>query len=825
MRRVGPLIVVLMMCILGGVGSSYYHRLQEQASHAATKPKQLPPNIRSVASDWEYTKTEGQTPIVYIRAKDMEEVENKYELTGVELHLFHKEGDEYDLVKSAKAEFDINQGILYSEGKVEITMGVPKNEEPSGRLMSIQSSGVHFESKTGKAYTDRLVEFHFDRGRGHALGADYDPGTRELHLRDQVELVWTGDGDPGTKPMTVQTKECTYKEKESKVYLSPWSKFSRDTLTLNAGPAEVTLDEGDIKYVETVEAQGTDNRPNRKIEYSAQQLQMDFAEGSQVRKITGIQNAKLISGMETTVTTITSDKVEMDFDTSQGDDSTLKQAVATGHAVAESKPIPKPGTDTPETRILRGDIIAMAMRPGGQEIEHVETQSTGALEFLPNQPRQPHRWMNGDRIWMVYGPKNTLETARSVNVTTRTENPKDPEAKAAPPPSLTSSKHLLATFQPNSSQLAKLEQWDQFKYEQGERHARAERAILDQPKNIITLVNHARVWDGTGSTDATTIIMDQKSGDIDAEGNVDSTRMPDKKDDDTNGSSSMLSSDEPMHARSKKMVTTDKNQHIEYEGNAVLWQGANRLQGDFVEIDREESTLTAHGHVISQLVDKSKDAESKDGESPDGKAGDGKAGDGKAGDGKAGVGKAGVGKANDKPQDGKAKSGKANDGKAKDGGGNKDQAGSKAATKPVAPVFTIVKAPELFYDDNQRLAHYKGGVILSRPNMQVKAQEIRAFLRDDSDDSSLDHAFADGKVEILQTAPDRTRNGASDHAEYYVDDDKVILEGGSPHFADSVRGNTRGAKLTWFSKDDRLLVNGVVKEPAKSVLRKKNASP
>ncbi|HME05473.1 MAG TPA: LPS export ABC transporter periplasmic protein LptC [Bryobacteraceae bacterium] len=766
MRRVGPLIVVLMMCILGGVGSSYYRRLREQASHAASKPKQLPPNIRSVASDWEYTKTEGQTPIVYIRAKDMEEVENKYRLTGVELHLFHKDGDEYDLVKSAKAEFDINQGILYSEGKVEITMGVPKDEEPSGRLMSIQSSGVHFESKTGKASTDRLVEFHFDRGRGHALGADYDPGTRELHLRDQVELVSTGDGAPDTKPMTVQTKECTYKEKESKVFLSPWSKFSRDTLALNAGPAEVTLDEGDIKFVETVDAQGTDNRPNRKIEYSAAQLLMDFAEGSQVRKITGIQNAKLISGMETTVTTITSDKVEMDFDTSQGD-STLKVAVATGHAVAESKPIPKPGTDTPETRILRSDVIAMAMRPGGQEIEHVETQSAGALEFLPNQPRQPHRWMNGERIWMVYGPKNTLETARSVNVTTRTENPKEPDANTAPPPSLTSSKNLLATFQPNSSQLAKLEQWDQFKYEQGERHARAERAILDQPKNIITLVNHARVWDGTGSTDATTIIMDQKSGDIDAEGNVDSTRMPDKKDDDTNGSSSMLSSDEPMHARSKKMITTNKNQHIKYEGTAVLWQGANRLQGDLVEIDREKSTLTANGHVVSQLVDKSKDSDSKD--------------------------------------------------------SVKDQAASKSATKPSAPVFTIVKAPELFYDDDQRLAHYKGGAALSRPNMQVKAQEIRAFLRDDSDDSSLDHAFADGKVEILQTAPDRTRNGGSEHAEYYVDDDKVILEGGSPHFADSVRGNTKGAKLTWFSKDNRLLVNGVEKEPAKSVLRKKNA--
>jgi lipopolysaccharide export system protein LptA len=102
--------------------------------------------------------------------------------------------------------------------------------------------------------------------------------------------------------------------------------------------------------------------------------------------------------------------------------------------------------------------------------------------------------------------------------------------------------------------------------------------------------------------------------------------------------------------------------------------------------------------------------------------------------------------------------------------------------------------------------------------MKVKAREIRAFLRNDSDDSSLDHAFADGQVEIEQRATDRIRNATSEHAEYYVDEDKVILEGGRPRFIDSVGGTTQGEKLTWFSKDDRLLVNGV---PAQSVLRRK----
>src|SRR5207237_3805651 len=70
-------------------------------------------------------------------------------------------------------------------------------------------------------------------------------------------------------------------------------------------------------------------------------------------------------------------------------------------------------------------------------------------------------------------------------------------------------------------------------------------------------------------------------------------------------SGGMLSNDEPLHAKANKMVSTDNNLQVRYDGNAVAWQGSNRLQADVIEIDRENSILKAHGHVISQLLDKS----------------------------------------------------------------------------------------------------------------------------------------------------------------------------------------------------------------------------
>jgi lipopolysaccharide export system protein LptA len=764
MRRFAPLILLGFVAILAGVGWTYYQRLKLQAASSPAKPKQLAPGTQTIFHGWSYTHTSSEKTVITMHADDFQETNGKDELTGVTLDIYNKAGDQYDHVKSAKAEFDPGTGTLYSEGDVEITMNVPANEKPTGRLMVIKSSGVHVESKTGKANTDRAATFQFDRGDGQAVGADYDPTTRELNLHSQVSLTWRGS-DPGTIPMKIETDQLSYKERDSKVFLSPWSKLSRDTLQLSAGPAIVTLQEGNLKLVETTQAKGADQRPGRNLDYAANQLILEFNDNNQIQRITGIDQARVVSTAETSETTIAADRVVMDFDTT-GSDSILKAAVSQGHSTMESKPVMKPGVEPSDTKLLTSDTIYTNMRPGGQEIQSVETAGPGAIEFVTNRPDQSHRWMNGDHIWMAYGPKNTVQTFRSIAVRTRTQKPREKGAKAEPAPELTWSKNLLATFQPNSSQIANLDQSGDFRYEAGDRKAKAEHAVLDQPNNIINLTGGARIWDSTGSADADKIVMNQKSGDFTAEGNVTSTRLPDKSKDNSGGG--MLSEDEPLHARAKKMASSDNNLVIRYEGSAVLWQGADRLEAETVEIDRDDNVVKAHGHVLSQLLDKSQDEKA-----------------------------------------------------AKDAKGKTKPDPPKPATKGSQRVFTIVKAPELEYHDDQRLAHYFGGATLERPNMTVKANDIHAFLRNDSNDSSLDHALADGKVEIHEAAVDRTRDATSEHAEYFVDEDKVILEGGQPRFVDSMRGTTRGDKLTWFSADDRLLVNGIPQQPVNSVLHHK----
>lgn len=469
-----------------------------------------------------------------------------------------------------------------------------------------------------------------------------------------------------------------------------------------------------------------------------------------INQIEGEHNSRLVSTTDSGRTTVTSDHLDLGFLVS-GKESTLDTGLATGNSVAES--VPLAGSNPPDTRTLRSETIRLKMRAGGKDIATAETAGPGTLDFLPNRPGQPKRSLKGDQIWIVYGAENKVQSFRSVNVSTRTDKPPLP-AQPAPPPALTASKDILATFDPVTGDLARVEQKNDFRYQEGDRQARANIAILDQKADVMTLDGKARAWDPTGSVNADHIVMDQKTGDYTADGSVVSSRQPDKK----RKSSGMLSQDEVMQAHAQKMISVGRspNQKIHYEGNAIAQQGSNRIKADKLDLDNEHRMIEAHGNVVSEFVDRAK-------------------------------------------------------------GGD---------AKPGPAVYTNVRAKDLVYTEETHLAVYQGGVSLVRPGLTVDSKELRAFMKDSDSDSSLEKAFADGAVKVVSTSakaagPPRIRTSRGEHSEYYADEGKVIIQGGDPQMTDSLtRDSTGGKQLTWWEKNDRLLVDGDEKAPAKSTLRK-----
>ncbi len=746
MRGARWLLLVAMAVIIGAVGLTYRAQKRILRDQAPSPPAALPLELNSSAVNWHWRETNQNRSTVEIWAKDFKQVKDssRVDLTQVELRLYKKDGDSFDLIKSAAAAFFAGEHRLYSDGEVEITLDVPVEGKPTSDLVSIHSSGVNFDSNTGMAETDRLSTFTFRNGDGKSTGASYNPGEHQLEMKKDVEVHWRGKG-PHSKPMKIEGGALTYLEAKSEIWLKSWGRMTRENNVVEGDGAVIHLQDGVIHQIYTTKAHGSDTEPNRKLQYGADQVWVDFNDDAAIQKISAVDHAQMLAVSDNSETTIAAPKVEMNFEM-QGGESVLGQVMTYGAGSITAKPVAAPGRQPAETHVLRSDQIEMKMRAGGRDIERVLTHAPGQLEFLPNLPSQHHRVLSGNDMVIAYGSQNRIDSFRAKDVRTQTD-PTEDERRRNRALTLTSSREMLAHFETGTSRMSSLEQWGDFTYNEGDRRARATKATLDSEENVMLLDTGARVWDAAGSTAADHIRMDQRTGNFTAEGRVESSRVPEK--DQKNG---MLSGDEPLHAVARKMESTNRNRTIHYEGDVNLWQGANRIQGNVIDVDREKQTLVADGNVISNLWEEPKDEQKK-----------------------------------------------------------------KSAT----PVLTVVHAAHLVYTDKDRLAYYSGGVVLDRPGMHVESRELRAFLADNSADSRLEKAFAEGGVKIVQTGPDRTRTGTADHGEYYPESQKVVLRGGKPQLVDSLKGFAYGDELTYFANDDRLLINGSPDQPAKSRIRRK----
>ncbi len=597
MRRTSLLPLVITV-LVGAVAYLYYERRSAQQRAAPSPPPRLPPKLSAAASNWEWSYSEGRPcPAVSVRAHSFRQIRepSRFELEDVELRLYQNDCSRVDLVTSRRAEFDTERGVLHSEGDVDVLLGLPATGAPAGRHFRIRSSGVTLESKTGKATTDRATTFEFEGGRGSCVGASYDPGTRELHLLSAPEVSW--QSGPAEPVLTVQAGEMLYKERDSAILLSPWSRFRRGPMEIEAGQAIVWLEEHALRRVEARDARGRDAHGSRLLEYAAGLVFVHWGRKGQIERIEAEQRARLLARDGDAQTAVAADRIEMHY-RAVGGDQELSSVWARGRVIVESE-APARGEPAPDKRALESEVVHLAMRPGGREIEAIETHAPGRMVFQPASPHQRRRTLAGERLRIYYGADNRVRALEADSAFTQSDPPEMP-VRAPLPPARTWSRRLRAEFAPGTQALRSLVQEGEFRYEEGERKGRAERAVLEAAEDRILLEGSARVWDATGTIAAARILLDQRTGDTLAEGAVSASRLPERKKPATSG---LLDSDDAFQARAERMTAADHNRLLRFEGRAVVWQGANRIRAEFIEIDRRKRTLMARGSVVAQFAE------------------------------------------------------------------------------------------------------------------------------------------------------------------------------------------------------------------------------
>jgi lipopolysaccharide export system protein LptA len=140
--------------------------------------------------------------------------------------------------------------------------------------------------------------------------------------------------------------------------------------------------------------------------------------------------------------------------------------------------------------------------------------------------------------------------------------------------------------------------------------------------------------------------------------------------------------------------------------------------------------------------------------------------------------------------------------------------------RPVSSVFLqmdakgkastmLVNAPKLNYTDSERQARYSGGVTARGEDAVMTADHVDVFLNAasasrTSGPSQLDHIIASTHVLVQQ----QERRAEGEKLVYTAAKSSFVMTGGSPVLSDPVNGTVRGDSLTFYSHDDRVVVEG-----------------
>jgi len=136
---------------------------------------------------------------------------------------------------------------------------------------------------------------------------------------------------------------------------------------------------------------------------------------------------------------------------------------------------------------------------------------------------------------------------------------------------------------------------------------------------------------------------------------------------------------------------------------------------------------------------------------------------------------------------------------------------TKGNITPVA-----ITSSRLTYTDVERQAHFDDEVTVKGTEVTITAKQIDAFLqargqsaKQASSAARVDKIVARGQVVVIQP----NRRGTGDQLTYTTADDRFLLSGGPPSIFDAEHGKITGVSLTFFRRDDRVLVEGNNKFP------------
>jgi lipopolysaccharide export system protein LptA len=767
-------LVGILLVLVAAVSATYWIARSRIGPILHNVPSQLGLDIQQTSDGFSLSKSEGGRTLYTIRASKAVQFKagGHADLRNVHIVVYGHEHNRYDQIYGDQFTYDPQTGDIKAVGEVHIDLqgNAEGPQKPDQATPDELKNPIHllthaliFNQKTGIAHTDEIVQFRTTQANGSAKGAYYDSNSNVLLLKADVHIVTTGQ-----HPAVITGSSGTIQKSPRQATL--------DNARIEQPDRTLTADKGTMLFA-------ADNTVQHAVVEGNVHLQ---SRGPSVVDITGPHGDVNMGPNNSVVQTVLSggakfeshgasdahgsaDKFVLDFD-DQNQPLRL-HLVKDAHMMQDPRP-GKPGAgaqSSGQPMEIAADQLDFQLENGGSQIKTADTIGKAAITILPapSNARKPKSAGPGDKE--PGANSTTVATAGKFHATFDSNNRIQmlhgtPDARivsSSPgqPDKLSTSRNLDVSFGADGG-VQKLVQTGDFQYHEasakpdtGGRDAFADVATYTPNNTMLVLTGSPRVIDGGMTTTATTVRINRQTGDGFADDNVKTTYSDLKPQPD----GALLAGSDPVHVTAQHMIAHKEPGVAHYTGNVRLWQTANVVRAPKIDFDDQKRSIVAESDpsqkVLSLFMQKG--------------------------------------------QDGK-----------------------------LTPVD--VTSDKLTYTDAERLVRYTGDVFAKTATNTVNAKLVDVYLKPADPDaktspsaqkksiipgsegpSQIDHMVAVGKVVV--TGPNRRAVG--DRLVYTADDGKYFLTGKSPSIFDAERGTVWGDSLTFYSRDDRVLVESKRSSP------------
>lgn len=731
-------------------------------------PAKLGANVQQNTQGFTYSQSAGGHTIFSISASNAVRYKqgSKAELHNVKIVSYGRNSDRLDEITGDDFEYDAQSGDVTAKGKVGIQLQAvePGTSAPeatvkkTGSPLHLDTSGLVFNQKTGIAHTAELITFQLPQGTGSAVGATYDSKKNTFRLHGEVHLRTSGP-----KPTNLLASSAYYQQETQELALAD---LRAESGIRRMEAQNVLLHLRDDNTVSRADASGgvdAQIKGERSAKLHSANANFTFGSNNQAKSgdLTGgvsweTHGANASHG--------NANEVLLSF----GPENQIKSAQLRNHVdlvqiaqsgntapTANHKDPAQPaaagrGTefhgDGLDLQVAGGSRLTTATSVGVAQIVLANAENT-----LPNANAAVEKTtITSSRFQAKFAGDNRISSLKGG------EPVKIVSSSRGKPDRVSQSKDMLATFTAGKTQtLEQVVQTGNVQIQEDQRSATADRATYNQTADTMALYGDVRYKDtSSGSTlTSNSLTLNRATGETTADGNVKTTyakqksnqNTPEKAQQQTSGA--MLTPSQPVHVTSEQMVAKSSTGASRFSGAARLWQSGNIVQAPVIDFNRKERTLDAQAQGNARVSTVFVQA---------------------------------------------------------------DQIGKQVPVE--------VTADHLHYDDDQQKAVFDGAIVLKSADSTLRADKAIVTLQGMNQQppapkkqaskapSQVQSIDATGNIRLQQPG----RRAVGSRLVYTTEEEKFVLTGtpaSPPSIFDAEHGQVTGVSLTFFNRDDRVLVD------------------